>query len=64
VVSYKWLYKIKHATDGSIENIKVRFVVRGFSKKDKVEYEDTFTPISRYTSIRVVMSLSSIIRWM
>ena len=30
-VSYRWLFKIKHATDGSIEKYKARFVVRGFS---------------------------------
>ena len=31
VVSSKWIYEIKHATDGSIEKYKDRFVVRGFS---------------------------------
>ena len=33
VVTSKWIYKIKHATDGSIEKYKARFVARGFSKK-------------------------------
>ena len=32
-VSSRWLFKIKHATDGSIEKYKARFVARGFSKK-------------------------------
>jgi hypothetical protein len=31
VVTSKWIYKIKHATDGSVEKYKVRFVARGFS---------------------------------
>ena len=34
VVTSKWIYKIKHAADGSIEKYKARFVVRGFSQKE------------------------------
>ena len=33
IVTSKWIYKIKHATDGSIEKYKARFVARGFSKR-------------------------------
>jgi hypothetical protein len=36
VVSSKWLFKIKHAVDGSIEKYKARFVARGFSQKEGV----------------------------
>jgi hypothetical protein len=63
VVTSKWIYKIKHVADGSIEKYKTRFVARGFSQKEGVDYEETFAPISRYTSIRVVISLSSVMGW-
>jgi hypothetical protein len=63
IVSSKWLYKIKHATDGSIEKFKVRFMARGFSQKEGVDYEETFAPVTRYTSIRAVMSLVSFMGW-
>jgi hypothetical protein len=43
VVSSKWLFKIKHATDGSIEKYKARFVACGFSQKEGIDYEETFT---------------------
>jgi hypothetical protein len=56
VVSSKWLCKIKLAANGSIEKLKARFVERGFSQKEGVDYEETFAPFTRYTSIRAVMS--------
>jgi hypothetical protein len=63
VVSSRWLYKIKHAANGSIEKLKKRFVVRGFSQRKGVDYEERFAPVARYTSIRAVMSLVSFMGW-
>jgi hypothetical protein len=63
VVTSKWIYKIKHAADGNIEKYKARFVVRGFSQKEGVDYEETFSPVTRYTSIRTIISLASVMGW-
>jgi hypothetical protein len=63
VVSSKWLYKIKHGVDGSIENFKMRFVVRGFSYKEGLDYGETFSPVSMYASIQFVISITSIMKW-
>jgi hypothetical protein len=52
VVSSRWFYKIKHDADGSIENFKVRFVVRGFSHREGVEYEETFPLVTRCFYLR------------
>jgi hypothetical protein len=38
VVSSKWTFKIKHTADGSIEKHKARFVARGFSQKEGIDY--------------------------
>jgi hypothetical protein len=63
VVSSKWLYKVKHVADGSIEKFKARSVARGFSQREGVDYEETFSLVARYTSIRTIMSMVSSMGW-
>jgi hypothetical protein len=63
IVTSRWLYKIKHVANGSIEKFKARFVARGFSQKEGGDYEETFAPIVRYASIRAVMSTVSVMGW-
>jgi hypothetical protein len=63
VVTSKWLYKLKHAADGSIEKYKARFVARGFSQVEGVDYDETFALVARYTSIRAVISIAAEMGW-
>jgi hypothetical protein len=63
VVSSRWLFKIKHVADGSIEKYKARFVAHGFSQKEGIDYEETFALVSRYTSIRTIISLAAKMKW-
>lgn len=51
VVSFEWLYKIKHGIDGSIKKYNARFVARGFSQKEGIYYDEMFAPIAHYTTI-------------
>ena len=60
VVTSKWIFKIKHAADGSVEKYKARFVARGFSQKEGIDYKETFAFVARYTSIRASISLASV----
>jgi hypothetical protein len=63
VVSSKWLFKIKHAADGSIEKYTTRFVARGFSQKEDIDYEEKFAPVARYTLIRTIIALAAKMKW-
>jgi hypothetical protein len=63
VVSSRWLFKIKHVVDGSIEKYKERFVTRGFSQKEGIDYEETFSLVVRKTSIRTIIALAAKIKW-
>eukprot|EP00253_Pinus_taeda_P029215 PITA_29215 len=63
VVTFQWLYKVKQAADGSIEKHKARFVARGFSQVEGIDYNETFAPVARYSSIRSILALSTQMGW-
>jgi hypothetical protein len=63
VVTSKWIYKIKHTVDGSVEKYKARFVARGFSQVKGLDYEETFAPVARYTSIHTIIALVASMGW-
>jgi hypothetical protein len=63
VVTSKWIYKIKHIVDGSIERHKMRFVARGFSQVEGIDYEETFSLVARYTSIWMIISPATSMGW-
>lgn len=58
-VTSRWLYKVKYAADGSVQKFKARFVAKGFSQIEGVDYSETFAPVARYTSIRSVIALAA-----
>ncbi|KAJ4793674.1 hypothetical protein LUZ62_044920 [Rhynchospora pubera] len=63
VIGCKWIYKIKRKSDGSIERYKARLVVKGFNQQEGVDYFDTFSPVVRPMTIRVVLSLAVHHHW-
>jgi hypothetical protein len=63
VVASKWIYKIQHVVDGSVEKYKARFVARGFSQVEGIDYEETFAPVARYTSIRTIIAIVASMCW-
>jgi hypothetical protein len=57
VVGLRWIYKVKQDADGSVEKYKAIFVDQGFSQIERIDYDDTFAPVARYSSIRSIFSL-------
>ena len=58
MVTSKWIYKVKFSANGSIEKCKSIFVARGFSLKEGINYDETFTLVVRNNSMRVIISLA------
>ena len=63
MVSSKWIFKTNLSANSSIEKYKERFVARGFSQKEGIEYEEAFAPVARYTSIKTVLALAAKNKW-
>ena len=59
-IGCKWVLKKKLKPDGTIDKYKARLVAKGFRQKENIDFFDTFSPVTRITSIRVLISLASI----
>jgi len=61
-ITSKWIFKRKRKVDGTIERFKARLVIRGFSQKHGIDYFDTYIPVARIATIRVLIALAAIQR--
>uniref|UniRef100_A0A2N9I6E8 CCHC-type domain-containing protein n=1 Tax=Fagus sylvatica TaxID=28930 RepID=A0A2N9I6E8_FAGSY len=59
-IGCKWVFRRKYRTDGSIQTFKIRLVAKGFRQREGIDYFDTYAPVARITSIRVLIALASI----
>ncbi|KAH9696545.1 retrovirus-related pol polyprotein from transposon RE2 [Citrus sinensis] len=63
VVENKWIYRIKYNTDGSVAKYKARLVAKGFQQVTGVNYFETFSPVIKPATVRVVLSLAVMNQW-
>ena len=63
IVTGKWIFCHKFHTDGSLARYKARWVVRGFTQQEGADYDETFSPVVKPATIRVVLSLATSHSW-
>ncbi|KAK1695433.1 hypothetical protein QYE76_012130 [Lolium multiflorum] len=63
IVSGKWIYKHKFHSDGSLARYKARWVVRGFSQQPGIDFDETFSPVVKPATIRIVLSIAVSRSW-
>lgn len=59
VIKCRWVYKVKQDTKGNFDKFKARLVARGFDQKPGVDYDQTFSPVVRHSTMRILFSLAN-----
>ena len=63
VVGSMWIYKSKHKSDGSLERRKARLVAKGYHQQQGIDFDDTFRPVVKPTTIRIMLSYAVSNQW-
>ncbi|KAK0607898.1 hypothetical protein LWI29_022218 [Acer saccharum] len=63
VIGCKWIFRIKRKSDGTIDRYKARLVAKGFNQRPGVDYFETFSPVIKPTTVRLVLSIATSHGW-
>lgn len=63
IVDCKWVFKTKYKANGEVERFKARLVAKGFQQNPRVNFGDTFSPVAKISTIKLVLTLVVTLNW-
>ena len=64
VIGCKWVYKVKHNSDGTVSRYKARLVAKGYAQTYGIDYEETFSPIAKMAAVCTIIGVAASKGWM
>jgi len=62
-IGCKWVYKVKHNANGSVKKYKTRLIIKGYAQTYGIDYEETYSPVTKMTIMRSIIVMVATKRW-
>jgi hypothetical protein len=62
-IGCKWVYKVKHNVDGSVNRYKARLIAKGYAQTNGIDYDETYSPVAKMTTVKAIIAMAVAKGW-